>query len=160
MKKVLDMEKKVLYHGSRFKIEGFIEPRPAKDTSREDNHQTAVYATDRFVCAAAMSLSGESPAFSDYTEENHKIVFMHEGPRPNKTTYVYEVPANTFVETSEKHQWISKVKVPILKTHIFRTEELKDHWRLATEEEFNSKREKFKYPKNYKEFFQNRVCKI
>jgi hypothetical protein len=147
---------KVLFHGSRFEIEDFLEPRPAKDYSKKDNSQIAVYATDRFECAVTMSLSGESPAFSNYAERNPKIVFMHQTPNPEKTTYVYEVPSNTFTETSAKHQWISKVKVPILKTRVFKTENLGNYWRLATEEEFNAKWKKFKYPAPYKEFFESR----
>ncbi|MFB6246152.1 MAG: hypothetical protein ABEI74_00990, partial [Candidatus Pacearchaeota archaeon] len=75
------MEKpKILYHGSRFKIKGFIKPQKAKDTSKRENCQKAVYATDRFECAVSMALSGESPAFMNYSEENPKIIFMHKAP--------------------------------------------------------------------------------
>lgn len=127
------MSKKVLFHGSRFEIKNFIEPRQATDTNHKDNSQNGVYATDRFECAAGMSLTGEQWAFANYMDEDFKVIFVHESPTPNTARFVYELPAEYF--EGNYHQFISKRKVPILKTHIFTTEQLNKYWRMATKEE-------------------------
>lgn len=129
------MTQKVLFHGSRNEIKGFMEPRKATDRSHEDNSQNAVYATDRFECAKGMSLTGEQWAYADYTEKNFKVIFVKEPPTPKRARFVYELPAEYFEKTAFSHQFISKQKVPILKTHIFSTEQLDKYWRMATEKE-------------------------
>ncbi|MFB6246151.1 MAG: hypothetical protein ABEI74_00985, partial [Candidatus Pacearchaeota archaeon] len=60
------------------------------------------------------------------------------------------------IETSERRQWASKEEAPIIKTHKFKAKELRKHWRFATKEEFNQKKEKFGYPEYYNEFFRKR----
>jgi len=153
------MKQKVFYHGSPFKINGFLELRKARDTSKEANCQFVVYATDKFDIAKSMSMKGESPAFSVY-EKDSRIIFMSNAPTPEREVYVYEVPAESFMETVEKHQFISKVKVPILNSHSFKIKNLKDYWRFATEEEFNQRWKKMGYPSPYKEFMGMRERKI
>ena len=129
------MDKKVLYHGSKNEIKGFLEPHQATDKAHADNSMNGVYATDRFECAAGMSLTGEQWAFANYNEVDFKVVFVLEPPTPNKTRFVYELPRDSFQSTDSLHQFVSKEKVPIIKTHIFKTDELGKYWRMATPEE-------------------------
>jgi hypothetical protein len=145
-----------LFHGSQVKISGFLEPRKALDNSNPDNCLMAVYATDDLFIAKSMSLPRVCPSFSDYGGEDKKRVYMHKGPRDEELCFVYEVSSETFSRTNGAHQWISSVRVPIIKTYIFKASYLFNCWRLATEEEFNQKWKKFGYPSPYKEFFENR----
>lgn len=147
---------KVLFHGSQVELKDFLEPRQASDNSNPDNCQIGVYATDNFFIAKSMSLPRVCPSFSDYGGEDKRRVYMHKGPKGNEVCFVYEVSSENFLITSEAHQWVSRSKVPILKTHIFIASDLSDCWRLATQDEFNFRYKKFGYPSPYKEFFANR----
>lgn len=156
------MEKgKTLFHGSRFKIKDFIEPRQAGRKNNEDCSKLGVYATDNFDFAVCMSLrEGNQPAFSDPKKGLSKIVFMNRRPNIERFSYVYEVPADSFEKLNEEGHFVSNEKVPILKTYVFDVKSLDNYWRLATEEEFNSKREKFGYQKSYDEFFKSKGQEI
>ncbi len=127
---------KILFHGSKRKIKDFLEPQKATDKKSKSNSQNAVYATDRFECALGMSLTGDQKAFADYQEKDFKAVFVKEPPTPKIQRFVYEVSSDTFEENPKgSHQWSSKFKAKILKTHVYSTKQLSKYWRMATEEE-------------------------
>lgn len=100
-----------------------------------DNSIYGVYASDRFECAAGMSLTGEQWAYANYEDEDFKVIFVKEPPTSNLKRYVYELPKEYFVETASKHQFVCRGQVPILKVHEFFTEDLGRYWRMATQTE-------------------------
>lgn len=135
----------VLFHGSRKLIKDFLEPRRATDDTSNSNSQNGVYATDRFECAAGMSLTGEQWAFANYQDKDFKVIFVEQPPTPKVPRFVYELETDTFEENPKgSHQFISKSKVKILKTHIYFTEQLNQYWRMATPEEREEKYRNYK----------------
>lgn len=129
-------QQKILFHGSRFKINNYLEPRKADDKNSQINSKQAIYATDRIECALGMSLTGEQWAFANYNDKDFKVIFVEEQPTPKIARYIYEISGDDFEEQPKgSHQWISFKKVRILKTHIYSTEDLKKYWRMATDDE-------------------------
>lgn len=84
-----------------------------------------------------MSLTGEQWAFANYSDEDFKVIFVREPPE-EKERYVYEFSSEYFNEVSP-NQFVSNQKIPILKTHKFKTSELSSYWRMATKEEKDRK---------------------
>ena len=126
----------VLYHGSPVKIEGYLEPRKAKDRKVKINAQNAIYATDRIECAKGMSLVGKKRAFANYAEKDFKVVFLKSRPTKNKKRYVYEISSEGFKQTEKDgYQWFSKKRAKIVNVHEYKTEDLTDFWRMATKKE-------------------------
>jgi len=127
---------KILFHGSSHKIRNYLKPRKPADRTFKYNSQNGVYATDRFGCAIGISLAGKQRVFvKNYISRNFKIIFIEKPPIKVKR-FIYEVSSEGFKESPKgSHQWFSKARVKILKTHIYSTEQLRKYWRMATKEE-------------------------
>jgi len=137
---------RILFHGSRKEIKDFLEPQKATDKTSSSNSQNGVYATDRFECAAGMSLTGDPWAFANYQDKNFKVIFVEQAPTPKIERFVYEIESDTFEESPiGSHQWISHEKVKIVKTYIYLTEDLNQYWRMATKKE---REQRYNYHKN------------
>ena len=94
------IEKGYLLHGSRFDIEGMIEPRPAKDGSgHEVRNLTAVYATNKIPVALAMAMlqkdDPSKPGLKGWDDDGENYIFFGENTvlRPG---FIYMLPVKSF----------------------------------------------------------------
>ena len=109
----LEQNKFFLYHGSRDKINGPLEPRQAHDVGgAASSNQNAVYATPNRDFAIMMGLA-EKDAFTSVFHDQKPIqMVLYKGKlRKGQKLYVYKLPADTFQDTHGAAEWISKEPV-------------------------------------------------
>ena len=106
-------DKPVLWHGSRDKIVGPLEPRQAEDVGgAPTSNLKAVYATPNKEFAIMMGMTeAGSEIFMDHSKKPLQMVLVSGKIRKGKTAYLYKLPSETFVDTHRSAEWVSKVAV-------------------------------------------------
>jgi hypothetical protein len=102
--------KPILWHGSRDKINGPLEPRPAVDIGgAAGSNKNAVYATSKRDFAISMGMTERgAETFIDWSKTPRKLVVVKGKIRHGQQLYLYKLPSDTFKhESSGGDEWTS-----------------------------------------------------
>ena len=134
------MKPKYLYHGTSRKIRGkYLIPFKASDKSSKANSLKAVYATERKDIALGMALSSAkyTKSMGNYAEKPYASAFVRGDPTKHlKQVYLCKLSSKTFEQKPKgSHQWVSLEPIKVLSIKTFKTKDLNQYWRKASDKE-------------------------